>query len=38
MLLSPLPAGSADIAVFFVEIGLMIIGLALLARLAMQIG
>lgn len=38
MLLSPLPAGSGDIAVFFVEIGLMIIGLALLARLAMQIG
>lgn len=38
MLLSPLPAGSAEIAAFFVEVGLLVIGLALLARLATRIG
>lgn len=38
MLLSPLPAGSSEIATLFVELGLMVIILALLARFAVKIG
>ena len=38
MLYAPVPAGSADIAILFVELGIVIVALALLARLANRFG
>ena len=38
MYYAPVPAGSAEIAVLFVELGLVIVALALLARLASRFG
>lgn len=38
MLFSPVLAGSTDVAIFFVEMGIFIFGLAVLARLAARIG
>lgn len=34
---APVPAGSAEIAILFVELGLFLVGMALLARLAMRL-